>query len=55
MDYRYVLQPFDIVDIDFASSNEELTKAFEFQGSRTIRGSGMMGGGGGSIYLQVFH
>jgi polysaccharide biosynthesis/export protein len=50
VDYRYVLQPFDIVDIDFASSNEELTKAFEFQGSRTIRGGGMMGGGAGDIF-----
>jgi len=51
VDYRYVLQPFDIVDIDFASSNEELTKAFEFQGSRTMRGgAGMMGGGAGDIF-----
>lgn len=46
MEYRYILQPFDVVDIDFASANEELTKAFEFQGSRTMRGgAGMMGGG----------
>ncbi|PRY86997.1 polysaccharide biosynthesis/export family protein [Mongoliibacter ruber] len=43
---RYILQPFDVVDIDFASANEELTKAFEFQGSRMMRGGmgGMMGG-----------
>lgn len=47
VEYRYILQPFDIVDIDFASSNEELTKAFEFQGSRSMRGGGGGGGGGG--------
>lgn len=43
---RYILQPFDVVDIDFASANEELTQAFEFQGSRQMRGGmgGMMGG-----------
>ncbi|MGY6523492.1 MAG: polysaccharide biosynthesis/export family protein [Mongoliitalea sp.] len=46
MEYRYVLQPFDVVDIDFASANDELTKAFEFQGNRTMRGGmGMMNGG----------
>jgi len=43
---NYILQPFDVVDIDFASANEELTKAFEFQGSRNMRmGGGMMGAG----------
>ncbi len=42
---RYVLQPFDVIDIDFSSGNEDLTKAFEFQGSRQMRGGGMMGGG----------
>lgn len=45
VEYKYVLQPFDVVDIDFASSDEELTKAFEFQGSRSMRG----GGGGGGV------
>ena len=50
VDYRYVLQPFDIVDVDFASSNEELTKAFEFQGSRAMRGGGGGGGGAGDIF-----
>lgn len=51
VEYQYVLQPFDIVDIDFASSNEELTQAFEFQGSRNMRGGGgMMGGGAGDIF-----
>lgn len=47
VDYKYVLQPFDIVDIDFASSDPELTEAFEFQGARNMRGGGMMGGAGG--------
>lgn len=45
VEYKYVLQPFDIVNIDFASSDEELIKAFEFQGSRSMRSGG--GGGGG--------
>ncbi|UZD23893.1 polysaccharide biosynthesis/export family protein [Algoriphagus halophytocola] len=45
VEYKYILQPFDVVDIDFASSDEELTKAFEFQGSRSMRG----GGGGGGV------
>ncbi|SDD40858.1 polysaccharide export outer membrane protein [Algoriphagus faecimaris] len=46
VEYEYILQPFDVVDIDFASSDEELTKAFEFQGSRMMRQGG--GGGGAS-------
>jgi polysaccharide export outer membrane protein len=50
VEYRYILQPFDIVDIDFASSNEELTKAFEFQGSRNMRMGGGGGGGAGDIF-----
>ena len=37
VDYEYILQPFDIVDIDFASANEELLKAFEFKGSINMR------------------
>jgi polysaccharide export outer membrane protein len=51
VEYKYVLQPFDIVDIDFASSDEELTKAFEFQGSRSMRG----GGGGGGGVSDIFY
>ncbi|MCH7410233.1 polysaccharide biosynthesis/export family protein [Belliella sp. DSM 111904] len=43
--YKYILQPFDIVDIDFASASPELTEVFEFQGARNMRG-GMMGGAG---------
>ncbi|MCF1751813.1 polysaccharide biosynthesis/export family protein [Mariniradius sediminis] len=54
VEYKYILQPFDIVDIDFASSNEELTKAFEFQGSRAMRGGGMMGGGGDIFYFTGY-
>ncbi|MBN3518759.1 polysaccharide biosynthesis/export family protein [Algoriphagus lutimaris] len=46
VEYKYVLQPFDVVDIDFASSDEELTKAFEFQGSRNMRAGGGVGGSG---------
>jgi len=49
VDYEYVLQPFDIVDIDFASSNEELLKAFEFSGP-TRTGSGR-GTAGGDVYF----
>lgn len=51
VDYVYILQPFDIVDIDFASSDEELVQGFVFQGARGMQGGGMMmgaGGGGGS-------
>ncbi|AGA78579.1 periplasmic protein involved in polysaccharide export [Echinicola vietnamensis DSM 17526] len=40
VDYEYILQPFDIVDIDFASTDEELTKVFEYQGARNARGGG---------------
>jgi len=53
VEYEYILQPFDIVDIDFASSDETLTQAFEFQGSRSARGGmggGMGRGGGGDIF-----
>ncbi len=45
-EYRYILQPFDIVEIDFASSDEELTQAFSFQNSRRIGGMGGSGGAG---------
>lgn len=48
VEYEYILQPFDIVSIDFASSDEELVKAFEYQGSRAMRGGGGGGGGGAS-------
>jgi polysaccharide export outer membrane protein len=44
VDYKYVLQPFDMVQIDFASSDPELVEGFSFQ--RTQQ-QGMLGGGGG--------
>src|SRR5690554_7380870 len=44
VDYEYILQPFDIVDISFASSNEELLQVFEFnEGSRQRPGTGTEG------------
>ncbi|SFO47550.1 polysaccharide export outer membrane protein [Algoriphagus ornithinivorans] len=48
VNYQYLLQPFDVVSIDFAASNEELVKAFEYQGARAMRGGG--GGGGGDLF-----
>lgn len=44
VEYEYVLQPFDIIDIDFASPNEELLRAFEYQGASGRAGGGGMGG-----------
>lgn len=48
VDYKYILQPFDIVEIDFASSDEELTQAFTYQNSNVggMSGSGGSGGNG---------
>lgn len=55
VDYEYILQPYDIVDIDFASSNEELLKAFEFQGASSSRaGRGGVGAMGGSMDVFYF-
>lgn len=55
VDYKYILQPFDMVDIEFASSDEELTQGFSFQNSRTVGG---LGGGGGAgsdpLYLNGY-
>ncbi|ERM80252.1 hypothetical protein P872_22215 [Rhodonellum psychrophilum GCM71 = DSM 17998] len=48
VDYIYILQPFDIVDIDFASSDEEFTEAFSYQGARGMRTGGGGGGGAGA-------
>ncbi|MBD8487609.1 polysaccharide biosynthesis/export family protein [Echinicola sp. CAU 1574] len=50
VEYEYILQPFDVVDIDFASSDEELTKVFEYQGSRNARGGNGGASGGGDIF-----
>ncbi len=47
VDYEYILQPFDIVQIDFASSDIELVEGFTFQRSQQAGGVGMAGGGGG--------
>ncbi|TFV97274.1 sugar transporter [Algoriphagus kandeliae] len=48
VDYEYILQPYDMVEIDFASSDEELTEAFSYQNSRNMGGiRGGTGGGGG--------
>lgn len=46
VNYKYILQPFDIVSIDFAAIDEEMVKAFEYQGARAMRG----GGGAGDIF-----
>jgi polysaccharide biosynthesis/export protein len=45
VDYKYILQPFDIVQIDFASSDPELVEGFTFQ--RPMQQGMMVGGGGG--------
>lgn len=58
VDYEYILQPHDIVDIDFASSDEERLKAFEFQGAGNIRtgrmGTGEMGGAMDIFYFSGY-
>jgi polysaccharide biosynthesis/export protein len=46
VDYKYILQPFDMVEIDFASSDSELTKAFSFQNMMGTSGMGGVGGAG---------
>lgn len=53
VDYEYILQPHDIVDIDFATPNEELLRAFEYQGAMAARG-GAGGGGGGAMDIFYF-
>ncbi|MCC5935824.1 MAG: polysaccharide biosynthesis/export family protein [Lunatimonas sp.] len=59
VDYEYVLQPYDIIDIDFASPNEELLRAFEYQGASNARvggrgGAGAMGGGMDVFYFSGY-
>lgn len=54
VDYEYVLQPYDIIDIDFASPNEELLKAFEYQGASNARVGGRGGGAMGGA-MDVFY
>ncbi|RAI94155.1 polysaccharide biosynthesis/export family protein [Algoriphagus yeomjeoni] len=48
VDYQYILQPFDIVSIDFATSDPELIEAFSFQNSQNVGALGGGGGGGGA-------
>ena len=47
VDYKYILQPFDIVQIDFASSDPVLVEGFAFQRSQQQVG-GFGGGVGGT-------
>lgn len=55
VDYEYILQPFDIIDIDFATSDEELLEVFEYQGASNARvGRGGMGAMGGAMDLFYF-
>ncbi|OOG77201.1 polysaccharide biosynthesis/export family protein [Algoriphagus sp. A40] len=57
VEYKYILQPFDIVQIDFASAEPELVEGFTFQRSTQSQGIGAGGGGGqGSdpMYMNGF-
>lgn len=57
VEYKYILQPFDIVQIDFASAEPELVEGFTFQRSTQAQGIGVGGGGGqGSdpMYMNGF-
>ncbi|GMQ26616.1 hypothetical protein Aoki45_32990 [Algoriphagus sp. oki45] len=47
VDYEYILQPFDIVQIDFASSDPTLVEGFSFQNNGNNMGGMRMAGGGG--------
>ncbi|MBN7813045.1 polysaccharide biosynthesis/export family protein [Algoriphagus sp. H41] len=57
VEYKYVLQPFDIVQIDFASADPELVEGFTFLNEP--QNLGMRGGGGGGagsdpLYMTGF-
>ncbi|MEX2569071.1 MAG: polysaccharide biosynthesis/export family protein [Cyclobacteriaceae bacterium] len=52
VDYEYILQPYDIIDIDYASSNQDLLAAFVYQGANSIRSGG--GGTGGATDIFYF-
>lgn len=54
VDFKYILQPFDLVEIDFASSDEELTEAFSFQNSRSVAGVGGAGAGSDPLYMTGY-
>lgn len=47
VDYEYILQPYDIVQIDFASSDPTLVEGFSFQTNGNNMGGMRMAGGGG--------
>ncbi|WP_154857669.1 polysaccharide biosynthesis/export family protein [Cyclobacterium xiamenense] len=55
VDYEYVLQPHDIVEIDFASPDEELLRAFEYQGASAARGARGGGGAAAGGAMDVFY
>ncbi|MBA4299557.1 polysaccharide export outer membrane protein [Algoriphagus alkaliphilus] len=59
VDYTYILQPFDIVQIDFASADPELVAGFTFLNSQQGPGAriGIGGGGGGGsdpLYMSGY-
>lgn len=55
VDYKYILQPFDIVQIDFASAEPELVDVFTFQRPTQTQGVGAGGGQGSDpLYLNGF-
>lgn len=59
VDYTYILQPFDIVQIDFSSADPELVEGFKFQNSQQNTGMGIGGGSGGGsgsdpLYMSGF-
>lgn len=59
VDYTYILQPFDIVQIDFASADPELVAGFTFlsapQNLGMVAGGGGGGGGGSDpLYMTGF-
>lgn len=59
VDYTYILQPFDIVQIDFASADPELVAGFTFLNSPQGAGAriGIGGGGGGGsdpLYMSGY-
>ncbi len=58
VDYTYILQPYDIVQIDFASADPELVAGFTFLSAPQNIGMGGGGGGGGGgsdpLYMTGF-
>lgn len=55
VDYTYILQPYDIVQIDFASADPELVAGFTFLSAPQNIGMGGGGGGGSDpLYMTGF-